>query len=70
MTDKTCYNCDYTIICEYGGICLLKKGLLKNMVNNVCDDWNDNVSKSELIRLRMEFNKFQRENFEERLIIG
>ena len=40
MTDKTCYNCDYTIICEYGCICLLKKGLLKNMVNNVCDDWN------------------------------
>lgn len=69
MTDESCYNCNYSIMCEYGFICLLRKGLLKNVIGSVCDDWNDNVSKSELIRLSMEFNEFQRENFEERLIL-
>ena len=66
MIDKSCDNCDYVIVCEYGIVCLLRKGLLKNMDCSVCDDWNDNVSGSEIIRLQMEFSEFKRKEFEKR----
>ena len=66
MIDKTCDNCDYIIVCEYGIVCLLRKGLLKDIKCLVCDDWNDDVSESELTKLRMEFSELKRKEFEKR----